>query len=293
LYDKVYLDLFYSVPEGARCLESGAGMQLDLFEGGGAVSVLSERTQNALIPLDITALSDAALLDAIPNAGLPSVLSLIDEAGRRKLPDAIPVLTHLCRMFTGFGIKYAISEQTAAIRAIGTIGGKEANQALSRMLDQQVLQGPNLKQGARLAATLHCRLSTETLLGLLRHDDPEVRCCGCDLARPHADINTVLIDLMTDLNVEVRTQAACALGRFGKQEASGVLKACLQQAPTEKIIEALASLGDSDSLIRLGRLAGARPDLTEVIIEALTALDDPVADKIVRDLMSGDAAQQS
>ncbi len=86
-------------------------MQLDLFEGGGAVSVLSERTQNELIPLDIAALSDAALLDAIPNAGFPKVLSLIDEAGRRKLPGAIPVLIHLCRMFTGFGIKYAIQSK--------------------------------------------------------------------------------------------------------------------------------------------------------------------------------------
>jgi len=268
-------------------------MQLDLFEGGGTVSVLTETTPNALMPLDVTALSDAALLDAISNAGLPTVLSLIDEAGRRKLPEAIPVLTHLCRLFTGFGIKYAVPEQTAALQAIGIIGGTEASLALSRMLDQQVLQGPNLKQGVHLAAKLRCRLSTETLLGLLRHDDPEVRCCGCDLARPHAELNIVLLDLMTDLNAEVRIQAACALGRFGKQEASGVLKACLRQAPTAKIIEAAASLGDPDSLVLLGRLAKTRPDLAPAIVEALNAMDDPVASRIVKDLMFEDGAQES
>jgi hypothetical protein len=194
-------------------------MQLDLFDASGAISSPAKETPKTLSPVQVAALSDEAILAAIPNAGLPIVLSLVKEAGQRKLQNAVPVLSQLCRLFTGFGLKHEIAEQTAALQALAAIGGFEARLALARLLDQGVIQGPTLKHGVRFAAELRCRLSAPRMLQLLQHDDPEVRGRACDLARPQPDINAALLDLMRDLNVDVRVAAACALGRFGQQVA--------------------------------------------------------------------------
>jgi hypothetical protein len=257
-------------------------MQLDLFAAGGAVPSPSKQTEKPLGRAEIIAFSDAAILAAIPNAGIPVVLSLIQEAGRRGLHEAIPVLGALCRLFAGFGIKHEVPEQAAALAALAAIGGQEARLTLSGLLDDRVLQGPTLKVAARVAADMRCRLSPKTILPLLQHGDPEVRSVACDLARPQADINAVLIDLLTDLDSNVRIASACALGRFGQQEAKAILKDILRRAPTPNIIEASASIADHECIVLLGRLVRTRTDLANAALDALALIDDPLAIKITK-----------
>jgi HEAT repeat protein len=261
-------------------------MQLDLFAAGGTAPAPSSQTESSLSRAEIGTLSDAAILAAIQDAGFPVILSLIQETGRRRLHDAIPILDRLCRLFAGFGIKHEIPEQVAALDALAAIGGHEARLTLSGLLDDRVVQGPTLKVAARVAADVRCRLSPITILPLLQHGDPEVRSVACDLARPQADINAVLIDLLTDLDSNVRTAAACALGRFGKQEARAVLKDILRRAPTPNIIEACASIADHECIVLLGRLARTRTELAKAALDALAMIEDPLAVKITKEFDS-------
>ena len=150
----------------------------------------------------------------------------------------------------------------------------------------RVVQGPTLNVAVRVAAVLRCRLSAETVLPLLRHADPEVRAIACDLARSQADINATLIELLIDLDANVRTSSACALGRFGRHEARVVLKNMLRRAPTQAAIEAIAPIADHECIVLLGRLARAQTDLKNVALEALAVIDDPLAIKLADALTS-------
>jgi HEAT repeats len=233
-------------------------MQLDLFAAGGTVSAPLTQTETTRSVTDIATLSDAAILAAIPDAGVPVVLSLMYEAGRRRLHEAIPILGRLCRIFAGFGIEHEVPEQAVALDALASIGGHDARVVISELLDDRVVQGPTLKVAVRVAAAFRCRLSVVTVLPLLRHADPEVRAIACGLARPQADVNAALIDLLTDLNANVRTSSACALGRFGRQEARAFLKNILRRAPTPNVIDAIASIADHECIVLLGRIARTR-----------------------------------
>jgi len=71
------------------------------------------------------------------------------EAGQRKLVGAIAALEALCRRFQGFGIEQAIPEQTAALGALGRIGGSEAARAVRRIIVGRIVQGPGLSSAKR------------------------------------------------------------------------------------------------------------------------------------------------
>ena len=261
-------------------------MQLDLFAAGGIAPAQAPKTEATLNLVDLATLSDAAILAAIPDAGIPLVFSLMHEADRRRLQEAIPVLGRLCRLFAGFGTEREVPEQTVALLALGSIGGQGARLVVSGLLDDRVVRGPTLKVAVRVAAVLRCRLSAETVLPLLRHADPEVRAIACDLARPQADINATLIELLIDLDANVRTSSACALGRFGRHEARVVLKNMLRRAPTQATIEAIAPIADHECIVLLGRLARAQTDLKNVALDALALIDDPLAIKLADALTS-------
>jgi len=261
-------------------------MQWDLFAAGGRAPAPSPNPEPPRSAADPAALSDAAILAAIPDAGMPLVLALIQEAGRRRLPAAIPVLGRLCRLFAGFGLEREVPEQAVALDALASIGGQDARLAVSELLDDHRVQGPTLKVAVRVAATLRCGLSAATVLPLLRHADPEVRAIACTLARPQADVNASLIDLLADLDATVRTASACALGRFGRQEARSALKTMLRRAPTPAAIEAIAAIADRESIVLLGRLARAQTDLTNMARDALALIDDPLAIKLADALPS-------
>jgi HEAT repeat protein len=261
-------------------------VQLDLFAAGGLGPAPSPKTEALRSAADLATLSDSAILAAIPDAGIPLVLSLMREAGRRRLPEAIPVLGRLCRIFAGFGTEREVPEQTVALDALASIGGQEARLVASGLLDGRVVQGPTLKVAVRVAAALRCRLSAATVLPLLRHADPEVRAIACNIARPQADVNAALIELLTDLDANVRASSACALGRFGRQEARAALKTMLRRAPTPVAIEAIAPIADHECIVLLGRIAGAQTDLTNVALDALALIDDPLAFKLAAALPS-------
>ena len=261
-------------------------MQWDLFAAGGLAPAPSPNPEPPRSAADPAALSDAAILAAIPDAGMPLVLALIQEAGRRRLPAAIPVLGRLCQIFAGFGLEREVPEQAVALDALASIGGQDARLVVSELLDDHRVQGPTLKVAVRVAATLRCRLSAATVLPLLRHADPEVRAIACTLARPQADVNASLIGLLADLDPTVRTASACALGRFGRQEARSALKTMLRRAPTPAAIEAIAAIADRESIVLLGRLARAQTDLTNMARDALALIDDPLAIKLADALPS-------
>src|ERR1700730_547521 len=101
-------------------------MQLDLFAAGGTASAPLTQTETTRSVTDIATLSDAAILAAIPDAGVSVVLSLMYEAGRRRLHEAIPILGRLCRIFAGFGIEHEVPEQAVALDALASIGGHDA-----------------------------------------------------------------------------------------------------------------------------------------------------------------------
>jgi len=255
-------------------------MQWDLFAAGGRAPAPSPNPEPQRSAADPAALSDAEILAAIPDAGMPLVLALIQEAGRRRLPAAVPILGRLCQLFAGFGIEREVPEQAVALDALASIGGQDARLAVSELLDHHRVQGPTLKIAVRVAAALRCRLSAATVLPLLRHADPEVSAIACTLARPHADVNASLTGLLADPDATVRTASACALGRSGRQETRAALKTMLRRAPTPAAIEAIAAIADRESIVLLGRLARAQTELTAMAHDALALIDDPLAIKL-------------
>src|SRR5439155_15055772 len=89
-------------------------------------------------------LDDEALIAAIPTSNLDDSTALTVEAARRRLAAAIPALENLCRRFAGFGIDHMVPEQSAALRALAVIGGRDAAQAVSQLIVQGAVQGPAL-----------------------------------------------------------------------------------------------------------------------------------------------------
>src|SRR5712691_6592311 len=111
-----------------------AGEQLDLFNvsPGPATRGLPEGTTGRAIAGDT--LDDDSLLAAILNTGIRETFALVAEAGRRRMPAAIPVLEALCRRFAGFGADRVVPEQAAALDALVVIGGSDAAQTLARLI---------------------------------------------------------------------------------------------------------------------------------------------------------------
>src|SRR5258708_39703543 len=104
-------------------------------------NVLCRRARNS-VPR--SALDDQALIAAIPESNLADSIALGTEAGRRRLAAAILSLETLCRRFSGFGIDRMVPEQAAALQALAVISGREAAQAVSRLIVRGVVQGPAL-----------------------------------------------------------------------------------------------------------------------------------------------------
>ena len=128
------------------------------------------------------------------------------------------------------------------------------------------MQGPNLAAAVIAAARLGVKLEFNVALPLLRHADPSVRAAACACVRAGGDIAATLIQLLTDLIGEVATAAACALGSMGRVEALGLLKRCLIEKPSPRVIEALAGVSDEKHRL-LARLA-KRPELSKCVLAA-------------------------
>src|SRR5712691_1567358 len=239
------------------------------------------------VPAD---LADAALVAAIPDAGLAAGPALAAEAGRRRLVAAVPALEALCRRFAGFGMHRLVPEQAAALQALEAIGGREAAQAVGRMLSKAVVVGPALNLAVAAAAGLRSDLPVNAVLVLLRHADPGIRAEACGCVRPSPDMVSVLSDLLDDLDDRVARSAACALGRMGKAEARAMLVRLLREEPSDEVIAAVSLIADEERIVLLGRIARTTRDLADCALDALDGIDHPRAISLVTGLRGASAA---
>jgi HEAT repeat protein len=253
--------------------------QLDLFSSAsiGAQWRLPHRIEQRV---DATVLDDQALIVAIPESDRTDSIALAQEAGRRRLTAAVPSLEALCRRFSGFGRHRILPEQTAALCALGAIGGHEAAQSISRLVIRQAVQGPALNLAVDTAGRIGCVFPVAVLQSLLRHADPNIRASACGCARRNPEVISVMIELLGDLNQGVVRSAACALGRMGRIEARPVLVKLLREQPSEEVIDAVSSVADEECMIQLGRIARTEPTLADAALAALEGTDQPRAEAI-------------
>jgi HEAT repeat protein len=253
--------------------------QLDLFSSAGIQAVRPLPLNRELRPA-ATVLDDEALIAAIPHSILADSIALAAEAGRRRLAAAVPKLESLCRRFSGFGIDRMVPEQAAALQALAAIGGREAAQAVSRLIVRAVVQGPTLNLAVSTAAQTGSALPPDVLRSLLRHPDPGIRCSACGCARRCPDLICVMIDLLDDLNQGVARSAACALGQIGRIEARPMLAKLLRDEPSEEVIDAVSSIADEECIVQLGRIARTEAALSNAALNALEDIDQPRANAI-------------
>ncbi len=259
-----------------------AERQLDLFSSGGtrheARTAEVAAPTPTLVPAD---LDDATLVAAIPLARLKEAPALAAEAGQRRLQSAVPALLALCRRFTGFGADGPVPEQIAALDAIAAIGGAATTQATGTLLVERVVLGPNRERAVSVAARLGTRLPTSLLLELMADQAPTVREATCGCVRQQLALVPRLLELAHDEAAEVRTAAACALGRMGRRDVLPTLTRLLREAPTIMVIDAVAAIADEDCVILLARLARSRDDLAEAALDALAVIDHPRARQLL------------
>jgi HEAT repeat protein len=256
-------------PEHDKTLNRMDNGQLELFAPRVRLDAASDAGNvQRLVAENI---SDEALIAALPDS------TLADEAGRRRLIGAVSALTALCHRFVGFGVHDLVPEQSAALGALAEIGGREASRSVARMVGKGVIQGPTLAIAMAAASRLNVVFSPDVALPLLRHVSPLVRTSACDCVRAGREIATTLIDLLGDLDREVSTAAACALGRMGKGDARNQLKRHLKERPSHRVIEALAGVADEESIVFLARLGRDRPQLAGSVLAALDDIEHPRA----------------
>jgi hypothetical protein len=254
--------------------------QLDLFSDSGACGAQSHpRASGPSLP--IAEMDDDALVAAIAESSLADSASLTAEAGRRRLVPAVRAFEALCRRFTGFGVERSVPEQVAALEGLAEIGGRDAADAVARIIERGIVQGPTLRIAVNVAVQIHSVLSATALLSLLENPDPRIRADACRCARPLPDIASRLVVLLNDVDQTVVRSAACALGHMGRIEARPVIKSLLRRTPSADAIDAAASIADDECVVLLGRIARAGIGLAGAALDALESIDDPRAAKIV------------
>jgi len=261
-------------------MSNGCDRQLDLFAGAG------QRLEQTTVPasgqrrLVAPELDDDALVAAIPSATLGDCHALAAEAGQRRLAAAIPALDALGRRFRGFGIEQEIPEQAAALDALAIIGGREAAQAVTRMIIEQVVQGPGLKSAVAVAALLGASLPSSIVASLLRHPAAEIRASTCRCAVRSPATIPLLVELLDDPDHVVAGEAACALGRMGRREARPLLLRLLREQPSSAVIDAVSGVSDEECLVVIGQITRREPDLADAAFAALEAIGSPRAMRI-------------
>ncbi|HET6605214.1 MAG TPA: HEAT repeat domain-containing protein [Rhodopila sp.] len=247
-----------------------------MFAGG---FVESGSAPPALTPPAETAMAwtDAELIAALPDAVGVRGRSVIAEIGRRRLVQAISGLAAICRRFKGFGLERRVAEQADALQALSEIGGRDAAAAVTRLIGDDVIQGPTLAVAMAAAAALQCRLPASAASALLRHPDPAIRAAAACCATEHPSTLSVMIDLLDDLHPPVVTAAVRTLAHWGRAEARPELLRRLNADPTAELIAAAVGVADDAIVVTLGRIGRVRPDLTKAVLEALAEIDDPRA----------------
>ena len=87
----------------------------------------------------------------------------------------------------------------------------------------------------------------------------------------------MLIDPLEDLHEPVAIAAALALGRMPRPEARPLLLRLLLMTPTVEAIATAAEVADEECIVLIGRIARTVPALTAAALDALGAIDNPLA----------------
>lgn len=274
----------------ATWLHESAYEQLDLFAGPGVATPAQAEPTN-WAPIDPARLSNAELIAVLPRARQIEVSALTQEVARRELADAVPALEALCRRFFGFGLDREVTEQVAALRCLAALGGRPAAEAVTRLIIAGALRGPGVRVALETASSLGCRLPADHIAALLHDDNPRVREAACQCAPGGAQVIAGLIELLADLHRSVVHAAALALGRLGRREGHAELVELLRTAPCEAVVGALAGIAEDDDWVLLGQAALRRPELTNVVLDALQESEEPravaVANGVRRRLVLG------
>ena len=232
----------------------------------------------------VASMTDATLIVSINAEPLGLRLVAIEEIGRRRSVEAVPALARGCRLFMGLSDAEIVPEQIAAIEALAAIGGREAALALAEIIDEQVMVGPGLLNALVAAARLGSVLAHEAMISLFRSDDDAIRAAACRLVRGRPGEVAQIRLMLTDRSPRVRLAAACCLGGLGHQDVRPALLAAADLSPTLEVIEGLAGVIDSDTVVRLGRVARLAPEWREAILAVLDDCDLPSATKIAAGL---------
>ncbi|HYN38630.1 MAG TPA: HEAT repeat domain-containing protein [Rhodospirillales bacterium] len=257
-----------------------SGRQLDLFTSNLPARKGADGVEPRCTPRPAD-LDDAALVAAIPAAGLADAVALAAEAARRRLAAAVPALERLCRRFTGFGAGTVIPEQASAIEALASIGNPAAAAAIARIIGTRAVEGPAVRIALSAAVRLGSRLPNDIVSPLLRHADRRVRADACRLVQRSPETVAVLADLLDDLDGDVGIAAACALGRLGRPEGKRMLIDRLHTMPSAEIIDAIVPLADEECVVLLARTARRRPALAASALQALEQIEHPLAAKLL------------
>jgi hypothetical protein len=251
--------------------------QLDLFAHSGLRDEPTSPAQSPPVAEAVAGRSDADLIAALPDAIGVAGRPVITEVGRRRLAGAILGLEAVCRRFKGFGLESRVAEQAEVLQALSAIGGRDAAAAVTRLISESVVQGPNLVIAVAAAAALRCRLPAGVACALLQHADPATRAAAACCAPEHPTTVPVMIALLEDLHPPVVAAAVHTLGQWGRAEARPALLRLLDTDPTADLIAAAVGVADEAVIVALGRIGRMRPELTSAVLDALGEIDDPRA----------------
>jgi len=250
-------------------------VQLDLFgdrpDFGGPMDGASGKT------FEPERLSDSELISIILDATLADANAIAAEVGQRRLVAAVPALASLCDRFAGYGAGALVPEQSAALDALGAIGGPEAARVVLRLIAKRIVQGPTLAIALTVASEIGVVLPNDLALSLLRDPIPSVRAAACSCVRLGYGVITTLAAMLDDPDGDIAISSACALGRMGRTEALAHLKRHLFERPSPRVVEALARVADDEAVVFLARIARSRRELTDWVISALEEIESPRA----------------
>ena len=268
--------------------------QPDLFSERGLMdargAAMPPVPDTPLAPADLT---DEALIAMLPHASMLAAEELCWEAASRGLVEAVPALQQVWRRFAGFGIGTPLVEQRAVLNALARLDCAGARTALRAIILSKGLPASLLPAALGAAAEAGLSLPAGFVGPLLEHEDAAVRAAAFALA-PRAAVPVELLrDGLGDPSAAVRRLAAIAMGNTGDAGATAPLAAELARNPSAAAIKALASIGDEDAIVHLGRCAERHPALAGMVMDALRDMDSPRADRLVRRLEAHGRASES